>query len=112
RIALQAGADAARAGPRQFLHRDDPHEIVDFGTAIFLGKAQAKQSDFGGLLIEHARKPAGLVPFMGIGLDFPFDKPAHYLAIAVVFAGVERACHFALPPLITVPRGTRWPGIP
>lgn len=56
RIALEAGGNPAGAGPRQLLDRDDPHEIVDFGAAIFFRKAQAQQPDGGGLLIEQARE--------------------------------------------------------
>ena len=46
RIALQAGADAAGPGPRQFLDSDDPHEIVDFGAAIFLRESPGPAARF------------------------------------------------------------------
>jgi hypothetical protein len=58
-----------------------------------LGKTQAQQPDFGGFFVEHARKPAGLIPFVGVGLDLLFDKAAHHLTIGLVFGGVEWACH-------------------
>ena len=93
RIALQAGGDPAGPGPRQFLHRDDPHEIVDLRAAIFLGKAEAQQPDRGRLLVEFARKPAGLVPLMGKGFDLLLDKAAHHVAIGFVFGGIEWARH-------------------
>ena len=91
RIALETGADAAAACPRQFLDGDDPHEIIDFGAAIFFRKAKAEQSDLCRLLIERAWKTARLVPFMGVGLDFLFDKAADHVAIGDVFGGIEGA---------------------
>jgi len=62
-------------------------------AAILFRKAQAQQADFGGLLIEQARKSARLIPFMGVGLDLLLDEAAHYLAISFVFGGIEWAGH-------------------
>jgi hypothetical protein len=89
RIALQAGADAAAARPRQFLHRDDPHEIVDLGAAVFLRKSKTEQPDLRRLLVQHARKGPRLVPFMGVRLDLLLDKAADHVAIGDVLGGVE-----------------------
>ena len=62
-------------------------------AAIFLRKAEAEQADRRGLLVERARKFAGLVPLMGIRLDLLLDKAAHHLAKGFVLGGVEWAFH-------------------
>jgi hypothetical protein len=55
------------------------------------GKPEAKQPDRRRLFIEFARKPAGLVPGVGIGLDFLLDKTPHHVAKRLVVRGIERA---------------------
>ena len=78
-------------------------------AAIFLGKAQAQQPDRGGLFIKLARKPAGLVPFVGVGLDLVLDEAAHHVAEGFVFRRVEWALpsvslQHGSPCRLTLPR--------
>ena len=61
--------------------------------AIFLGESEPQQADLGRLAIERAGKFAGLVPFMGKGLDLLLDKAAHHVAEGVMLGGIERALH-------------------
>ena len=91
RMAVEAGADAAGTGPRQLLHRDDPHEAVGLGPAVRLGKSEPEQADLCRLLVERAGKLAGLVPDMRVGLDLAFDKAAHRVAERDVVGGVKWA---------------------
>ena len=82
---------AAGAGARQFLRRHDLHELVGGHAAIFFRETEPQQPDLGGLGIELARKLAGLVPFMGIGLDLARHEAAHHVAERLMFRRVERA---------------------
>ena len=92
-MAHQAGADAAGAGARQFLRGHDLHELVGGDAAELLGKTQPQQADLRGLLIQRARKLAGLVPLMGEGLDLLLDETAHDVAKGFVLGGVEGTFH-------------------
>jgi len=51
----------------------------------------SQQPDVGGLLIELPRKPAFLIPLMGVRLDLLRQKAARHLAKGLVFADVEWA---------------------
>jgi hypothetical protein len=65
--------------------------LVGRNAAIFLRETEAEQPDRRGLLVEDARKLTGLVPLMGIGLDFLLDKATHHLAKRLVLFGIEWA---------------------
>ena len=92
-VAHQARTDPAGAGARQFLRSHDLHELIGRDAAIFFRKTQAQQPDLGGLGIELARKLAGFVPFMGIGLDLARHEAAHHVAKRFMFRRIERALH-------------------
>jgi hypothetical protein len=67
-VTVEGGGDAATARARQLLRVDDAIEAVAGDAAVLLRKAQLKQADGGGLLVELARKLSGLVPLGGVGL--------------------------------------------
>jgi len=90
-MAVEAGADAAGASARQFLHRDDPHEIIARRAAVFLREAEPEQANGGRPAIEVAREGPGLVPFGGVRLDLLLDEAAHHVAKGQMIGVVERA---------------------
>ncbi|MFK4490947.1 hypothetical protein ABIA45_006025 [Bradyrhizobium sp. USDA 336] len=92
-VAHQTGADAARAGTRKLLARDDLHELVGGDAAIFLRESKSQQADSSRLAIELAREFAGFVPVMGERRDLLLDEAPHHVAERVMLGGIERALH-------------------
>src|SRR6185295_13247000 len=92
RVREQARHQAAAAGARDLLGRDQAQPHRRRRPAVRLGIAEADQPGVGGLAIELAREAAGLVPRVDVRRDLALDEAPRAGAERVELGGVERRC--------------------